>query len=199
MKRRSTEERFWSFVHKTATCWLWTGTTSGSGYGSFWNGSRPMRAHRFSWMLAGGELPAGMELLHQCDNPLCVNPAHLRLGTHAENMQEAKERRRYRYGSDHWVSRNRPLLLAVRKKQRRFSDEQELEIARKYLSGDISTAALGREYGVNQSTIVDILKRSPLHGEIVPVANRNMRLGKWQPGESGNPLGLAVMRVRGSA
>jgi hypothetical protein len=67
-------------------CWIWTGAAA--RYGSMKFGKRAGKAHRFSWEAYKGEIPAGLEVCHTCDVTLCVNPDHLFLGTHLENMHD---------------------------------------------------------------------------------------------------------------
>ncbi|MGH2368516.1 MAG: HNH endonuclease signature motif containing protein [Chloroflexota bacterium] len=88
--------RFWPKVYKHADagCWEWLGARSSSGYGHIGSGGtegRMLRAHRVSWELINGPIPAGLQVLHNCpdgDNPLCVRPEHLWLGTHQDNMAD---------------------------------------------------------------------------------------------------------------
>ena len=77
-------------------CHLWTGHRDPGGYGRMFLGHTSRGAHRVAWEVAHGPIPAGMLVLHNCDNPRCCNPAHLTLGTHAENMRQKAERRRGR-------------------------------------------------------------------------------------------------------
>lgn len=95
--RAALEDRFWAKVAKTETCWIWTGGKSFKGYGAIQEagrGSRGLLAHRVSFELANGPIPDGLYILHSCDNPRCVNPAHLRAGTQSENIAEAYEKKR---------------------------------------------------------------------------------------------------------
>lgn len=79
----------------TPGCWLWTGEIGSSGYGRFYAYGRKYRAHRFSYEAYKGEIPKGMLILHSCDNPRCVNPDHLRVGTDADNTRDKMERGRF--------------------------------------------------------------------------------------------------------
>jgi len=105
----STAERFWSKVEKTDNCWIWKGSIDVDGRGRFKLGGGNRSAHRVSWMLIHGELPKGMCVCHRCDNPKCVKPAHLFLGTHLDNMRDMAEKGRrkgiaVRIGSAHGMA-----------------------------------------------------------------------------------------------
>jgi hypothetical protein len=90
--------KFWNGVAVTGTdeCWNWTAWLTPCGYGAISSRGRTHRANRVSWELHNREpIPAGMFVLHSCDNRACVNPAHLRLGTARDNAQDAKSRKRW--------------------------------------------------------------------------------------------------------
>lgn len=89
-------ERFWRKVRvsQEAECWEWQAGRLPTGYGTFSLNSKVAYAHRVSWELAHGEIPAGMHICHTCDNPSCVNPGHLFLGTASDNAQDRDNKRR---------------------------------------------------------------------------------------------------------
>ena len=94
-------EKFWSQVNKTGGCWLWTGKLTYRSYGSFYaryDGHKWWRAHRFSWYIHNGEIPENLYVLHKCDNPWCVNPDHLWLGTHKQNQDDKVAKMRHQHG-----------------------------------------------------------------------------------------------------
>lgn len=80
------EERLWSRVNKTNTCWLWTGHISGEGYGSIKISGIQVKVHRVAYELEIGPIPNGLSLDHLCRVRLCVNPKHLEPVTHHENV-----------------------------------------------------------------------------------------------------------------
>jgi hypothetical protein len=87
--------RFESSFTVTPACWLWNAEIGISGYGRFWAKGRKYRAHRFSYETYKGEIPEGLLVLHSCDNPRCVNPDHLRVGTNYDNCQDKIARNRF--------------------------------------------------------------------------------------------------------
>lgn len=97
-RRRPLTDRFWEKVAKSDGCWLWTGSRQRNGYGFLFAGTRkephPERAHRVSWRIHFGEIPDGLWVLHKCDNPPCVNPEHLFLGTRTDNMRDCARKGR---------------------------------------------------------------------------------------------------------
>ena len=96
--RRPLTARFWSRVEFSPHCWVWVGPTNDKGYGQIrvgGRGSRCLLVHRLSWELHYGPIPPGMCVLHHCDNPPCVRPDHLFLGTLADNNRDM-----YRKGRD---------------------------------------------------------------------------------------------------
>jgi hypothetical protein len=108
---------FWAKVEKTDRCWLYRGFIKWDGYGWVRRGTKNMTAHRYAWILTNGEPPEGSHLLHTCDKPACCNPAHLRLGTHEENMAEMAAKGRSNGGNSRrpvlWPGRVRPKRGAV--------------------------------------------------------------------------------------
>lgn len=121
----STIARFWSKVEKDGpvlahvaelgACWIWTSWRNSQGYGRTMIGSmtRKWLTHRIAWIITNGPLPDGMFVLHHCDNPPCVNPAHLWAGTIADNChdRDRKGRQVSPRGDAHY-SRTNPERLA---------------------------------------------------------------------------------------
>ncbi len=97
-------ERFWLHVRKAGPkdCWEWSGSRTPEGYGFIYAGPlydepvRWIRANRLSWEIHNGKVPDGLYVLHDCDNPPCVNPKHLYVGTQQQNVHDRTVRRRGR-------------------------------------------------------------------------------------------------------
>ena len=90
------EKRFFKFVEKTDSCWIWKGAKDKEGYGIFNNRTKKVKAHRYAYSLFKKEkINSGYFICHACDNPSCVNPDHLYEGTHTDNMKDLKDRKRW--------------------------------------------------------------------------------------------------------
>lgn len=87
-------ERFWRKVDKTGDCWVWTGGKHKDGYGLTGVTGKTELAHRVAWEFTNGKIPEGLHVLHKCDNPPCVRPDHLFVGTHLDNMQDMNNKGR---------------------------------------------------------------------------------------------------------
>jgi hypothetical protein len=145
-------ERFWLKVAVTADtteCWEWQGHKNEFGYGltSFAEyGKKNLRTHRIAWQITKGEIPDGLFVCHRCDNPACVNPSHLFLGTHKENMEDMTKKGRHHD------------LKGEQKSQHKLTEKQIIEIHQRYSAGGIYQRELAEEYGVHDSVICRILK-----------------------------------------
>jgi hypothetical protein len=100
------EQRFWDKVVKSELCWLWSGARNPKGYGRFYANGKFHNAHRFALILSGIVVPNNSQACHHCDNPPCVRPSHLFVGTKSENMKDAIRKGRvvvpHPSGEDHW-------------------------------------------------------------------------------------------------
>ena len=122
-------------------CWFWIGGTDTCGYG-IWNAHGQRYAHRASYVKHKGEIPKGMHVLHSCDHPNCVNPEHLRLGTHQENMAELRAKGRA-YGAKGEANYSAKL-----------SEAQALSI----LADRRPITAIAKEYGLTRASVTNIKK-----------------------------------------
>lgn len=155
----SLADRFWAKVRKTNSCWLWTGTGTGKGHGELWQAGRMVLAHRISWELHFGPIPLGMGVLHKCDNPPCVRPDHLFLGTQTDNIKDAKRKGRLASGDRHG-SQLHPERLARGEKHggAKLTAAEVADIRREYSLGKVSQQILGEQYGVNQPEVSRIIR-----------------------------------------
>lgn len=128
-------KRFWAKVQKGPECWLWTGARHGQGYGLL-TCHGTLKAHRASFFLANGYIHLDGSVLHTCDNPSCVNPDHLRLGTQRENIadMDAKGRRKFRaqFGEENPMARLTARDVAAMRAEREKSRISYKRIAERF-------------------------------------------------------------------
>jgi len=142
--RKTLAERFEAKVDKRTTpeaCWPWTAHKSPAGYGQIRVNGETLIASRVAWELTVGPIPAGLDVLHHCDNPPCVNPKHLFLGTDIENQQDSVEKGRHNAN----CGEGRPgakLTVAAVKEIRK---------------SDLSTYKLASKFGVSRRAIRAVL------------------------------------------
>lgn len=139
---KSLRERFDIYTKRGEGCWLWIGYLDPHGYGRLNVGNRPRLAHRISYELHFGNLPADKVLCHKCDNPRCVNPEHLFLGTQADNVADMENKGRARKRGLKGSQHGRALL----------TEAQVLAIR----ASKLSTKRLAEMYGVTVRAIQDV-------------------------------------------
>lgn len=141
------QERFWDRVYRgEGACQIWLGYVDRAGYGVIRFNGKNHLAHRASWIIEHGPIPDGAMVLHRCDNPSCVNPAHLFLGTQRNNMEDMVTK-----GRSH-----KP--IGTRNASAVLTDDQVRDIRASYVPQYGSCVALARRYGVGRSTIWGIVK-----------------------------------------
>ncbi len=134
-------DRFWNKVDKSGDCWLWTGAIDSCGYGRFMLGGTNCHANRVCWELVNSKIPDGLCVCHHCDNPPCVNPDHLFLGTRQDNSTDMVQKGR---SSSHACGTNNPKVKI---------DER---IATLIFLSKSPVKTLAREYDLSLSTIYRI-------------------------------------------
>lgn len=149
MSHKTAEQRFWEKVEKNGPdeCWNWKAYKIPSGYGQFGAKTydRYVYAHRFSYQLANGPIPDGKVIMHSCDNPSCVNPGHLRLGTQLDNMRDRSLRGRNPRGENAGAAKLSSLAVA--------------EIREFFFRGKATNGELSRIYGVSRGAISSAVHR----------------------------------------
>jgi hypothetical protein len=149
-QKRPLRERFLEKVQKTDSCWNWIGCKDAHGYGVIGAGghqARVLKAHRVAYEIFVGPIPEGLCVLHHCDNPVCLNPSHLFLGTQTDNIRDMRAKKRDRQ------------LRGEHSGRAKLTWEQVQEIRARYRwqSHEFGSVALGQCYGVSAQDIMDIV------------------------------------------
>ena len=141
-------ERFKGNFKRGKGCWEWQGSIvkDRGGYGRFHANGKSHRAHRISWQIHKGEWPGDLFVCHKCDNPKCVRPSHLFLGTTTDNMRDMLRKRR------------KPSQAGERHPSNKLTAKDVKAIRKAHKKG-VSQADLHRQYNVSRATICVIIKR----------------------------------------
>lgn len=189
----SLTERFNKQVERTDSCWIWRGSQGSSGYGVIHAHGRLKAAHRVSYELHVGEIPKGMCILHSCDDPRCVNPDHLSLGTRADNCRDKVNKGRHAHGETHGNAA--------------LTDAQVVELRRLYTEEHISYDELATHFGIARRTVEPIL-RGVVYQDATKGVNVQVEYGseEWkqrisaaEKGKSFTPEHLANLRAAHAA
>ena len=153
-KPRPLAERFWLKVDVRGPndCWPWKASRYSNGYGGIGLGGKDAGkglAHRVSWEIHFGPITDGMLVCHKCDNPACVNPAHLFIGTQKDNMADCGRKGRLSGGS----------LPGEKNPNSKLTKPQADDIRRRYSRGGVFQKDLAAEYGITQAQVSYIVLR----------------------------------------
>jgi hypothetical protein len=141
---------FWSKVEIKGEddCWCWIGEKNSNGYGTLRKYGRKLAAHRISWEIENAvEIPSGLVVCHKCDNPLCVNPNHLFIGTQKENMEDAAKKHRLHKTSPSGINAARAKL-----------NQETLKQLRNDYLGGVFYKDLSKKYNLSGVCIHKIVK-----------------------------------------
>ena len=142
-------DKFFLWVNYSASngCWEWTGSKDGGGYGMAFVDGVMVKSHRYSWEYYFGSIPSGLWVLHKCDNPACINPEHLFLGTNGDNMKDkVKKERQSRLFGD----KNGRCVM---------TKDLVIELRQLYASGKFSYRDLVGRFNISQTQVARIIKK----------------------------------------
>jgi hypothetical protein len=157
----TTEQRFAAKTRRKGECLEWIGSRNSSGYGMFYYGGQTRKAHRVAYEMAHGSIADGMQICHRCDNPWCVEPSHLFMGSASDNMRDALSKGRLvtpiTSAQRHFHAGHAP--RGERASGARLTRAQAQEIVLAAAGGEL-TKTLASRYGVARSTIQGVLRGS---------------------------------------
>ena len=139
------KQRFWKYVDKKSDyeCWSWTGSCNNDGYGHLNIKNKTTRITRFSWIIHNGKIPNGLCALHRCDNPKCVNPSHLFLGTQEDNIKDMINKKRD----------NKAKQKGENNGMHKLTLNEVKEIRKLYNKKQLTGKQIGKIFNVHQVTI----------------------------------------------
>lgn len=154
------ESRFWRHVQRSDDCWEWQGASAAEGYGKLGFQGRTLRASRVAWELTYGPIPDGLFVCHRCDNPPCVRPEHLFLGTAADNSADMAAKGRSARGDRHGM-RTHPERRAKGEHHgiAKLTESVVRAIRADYAAGVGGHVVLGRRYGISKTAVRYIVLR----------------------------------------
>lgn len=138
-------DRFWEYVIKSDACWIWNGYKNQRGYGYIKVIGKFIQTHRMSWVMHYGDIPEGLCVLHKCDNPSCVRPDHLFIGTFHDNTLDAMKKGRICKGEQVGISK--------------LKEWQVLKIRSLYLEG-ISITNIAKRFAMSRAETSKIIHRN---------------------------------------
>lgn len=147
MPAKHTPDSFWALASRADNgCLEWSRRLHKDGYGEISYRRKYWLAHRLAWFLCNGEIPYGMCVCHKCDNPKCIDPSHLFLGTHSQNMNDMKIK-----------GRRKGINSGEQNGRAKLTYEKATEIRELYLLGETTQKELASRYSVCQTIISLIL------------------------------------------
>lgn len=150
---RTLAEKIARHMIKTDACWIWTGPHNGAGYGRIWHQGRKIYVHRAIYESAYGPIPPSVEVCHSCDNPFCVRPDHLFMGTHQENMSDMVAKGRH---PSHQKPETRP--RGEQHARAKLTNVGVRAIRVRHAGGE-SVSSLARAFGLDRVAIRNVITR----------------------------------------